>query len=278
MNLWQRGGSKLRQILIRTLYNWREIDRMRQHADPRIRAIAEAVSSASEREVSADESDWIFRIEKIRRHVYASQEVVTLDTPETATQAIEAHLGKTSRVASKGYPWCLLLFHLVRKLGPISCLELGTCVGISACFQAAALEINGRGRLCTLEGHAALAEVAGRHFAELGLDARSAITVGGFDDTLPGVLRESGPFGLVFVDGNHAEEPTWSYYRQILPYLDAGGVLVFDDIDWSRGMRRVWGRIRRDGDLAATIDLTKIGIAVVGPSVGKGPEQFTVAI
>lgn len=278
MNLWQRGGSKLRQVLVRTLYNPREIDRMRRHADPRIQAIAEAVSSTSGRELSADESDWICRIEKIRRQVYESQEVVTLYNSETATQAVEHHLGKTSRVASKGYPWCLLLFHLVRKLGPSSCLELGTCVGISACFQAAALQINGRGRLCTLEGHAALAEVADRHFAELGLDARSAVTVGRFDVTLPVVLRESGPFGLVFVDGNHAEEPTWSYYRQLLPHLDPGGILVFDDIDWSPGMRRVWQRIRRDGDLAAAIDLTKIGIAVVGPSAGKGPEQFTVAI
>ena len=43
---------------------------------------------------------------------------------------------------------------LVRELRPHSCLELGTGVGVSAGYQAAAMELNGVGRLLTLDGSA----------------------------------------------------------------------------------------------------------------------------
>jgi predicted O-methyltransferase YrrM len=44
------------------------------------------------------------------------------------------------------------LFKLVRTLQPATIVELGTCIGISAAYQAAAQQINHRGRIVTLEG------------------------------------------------------------------------------------------------------------------------------
>jgi hypothetical protein len=56
-------------------------------------------------------------------------------------------VGEVSKGASKPYFWSLLLFKLIRKFRPSICLELGTCLGISASFQAAALKLNGIGKI-----------------------------------------------------------------------------------------------------------------------------------
>jgi predicted O-methyltransferase YrrM len=189
-------------------------------------------------------------------------------------------LGRHSRLSSKRYPWCLLLFQLVRKLRPASCLELGTCAGISASYQAAALELNGSGKLLTLEGAPDLARIATDHFAALGLSQRASVTAGAFRDTLPRALAECGPVDLVFVDGHHDEHATWEYYRQVLPCAGQGSVIVFDDIDWSPGMERVWQRIREDPELTAAIDMIRLGVCLVGrPANGAAvPLQFRAAV
>ena len=62
-------------------------------------------------------------------------------------------------------------------------LEMGTCVGISAAYQAAALNDNGAGRLVTLEGYAELAAEAQELWSNLGL-SNVEVIVGRFAQTL----------------------------------------------------------------------------------------------
>ena len=40
-----------------------------------------------------------------------------------------------------------ILFRLIRNLEPSSCVELGSCVGISASYQAGALSLNKKGQI-----------------------------------------------------------------------------------------------------------------------------------
>ena len=56
--------------------------------------------------------------------------------------------------------------------------------GISSAYQAAALELNGRGELTTLEGARAWAEVAEQGLSSLGLAERCRVEVGPIDETL----------------------------------------------------------------------------------------------
>src|SRR5215204_1409803 len=71
-------------------------------------------------------------------------------------------LGPFAKVSKSGRSG-QLLFRLVREFAPTSCLELGTCIGVSAAFQAAALELNGAGHLLTLERKPMLVEAARNH-------------------------------------------------------------------------------------------------------------------
>jgi hypothetical protein len=107
-------------------------------------------------------------------------------TPEEMSAGIQVTeaLGSINRIASKPPYWCRLLFHLIRGWRPSTCIEMGTAVGISAAYQAAALKLNGSGRLTTLEGAEGLAAVARRNFRNLGLDTVE-VRIGRFQDTLP---------------------------------------------------------------------------------------------
>ncbi len=133
--------------------------------------------------------------------------------------------------ASKSPFWCRILFEMMRAMAPCRAVELGTCVGISASYQATAQELAGGGHLWTLEGAPALAALARRNLEGLGL---SSVTVveGPFADTLEGVLDVAAPVDWAFIDGHHEERATLTYFRAFLPHLAERAVLLFDDIAW----------------------------------------------
>ncbi|MGH7317340.1 MAG: O-methyltransferase [Candidatus Rokuibacteriota bacterium] len=160
--------------------------------------------------------------------------------------------------------WCLLLMRLVRTMRPRSCLELGTGFGISGAYQAAALELNGTGRLTTVEGAAEWAEIARRGFMELGL-SRVEPVVGPIAEMLADARL--GPFDHVLVDAEHTEEAMLAAFEMLLPDLSTNAVVVFDDIDFYEGSRRAWSRVKRHPNVSAAVGLRRFGIAIVSGSI-----------
>jgi predicted O-methyltransferase YrrM len=236
---------------------------------------------------SAAEKSWVTRIELLRALLRTSPrqlEILDLGAgkaseadagPPRAVTTISRTLG-TMTNSSKPPQWAYLLFRLIRELRPTSCLEMGACVGISAAYQSAALELNGSGRLVTLEGADILAERSARTLDELGLDHRATVRLGRFSDTLPSVLGELRPVDWAFVDGDHQEQATVGYMNEILSAVGPEAVLVFDDINWSAGMRKAWKRIVADGRFALTVDLRSVGLAVVSKSA-TGRRDLAIA-
>jgi predicted O-methyltransferase YrrM len=140
---------------------------------------------------------------------------------------------------------------------------MGTSVGISASYIAAALKLNGRGKLVTLEGGAALADVARRNFAALSLEGVVEVVVGPFHETLSGAFKDSSPIDFIFIDGHHDEDATKKYFTMMLPCLAPVSVAVFDDINWSEGMKRAWHSVAAAPQCTASFSLRDLGIAVV---------------
>lgn len=152
-----------------------------------------------------------------------------------------------------------LLFALADEHAPDRILELGTCVGISAAYQATALD---DGAVVTLEAAAGRVDVAERVFAGLGLNNITTVQ-GRFETTLDATLDEIGPVGMALIDGHHREDATLRYFDCIYPSLADGAVVVFDDIHWSDGMERAWSRLTADPRLDAVLDVSGYGIGVV---------------
>jgi predicted O-methyltransferase YrrM len=209
----------------------------------------------------------IARIEALRARVDASPEVIRTTGPEWSGdpddgRVVELPLGELSRGASKRALSARVLFSLIREFKPLTCIELGSCVGISAAYQAAALELNGGGRLTSCEASAERMAAAERHVAELGLE-NVRFVHGRFQETLDPVLRGlDAPVDYAFIDGHHDEHATVDYFRQIAPYASESAIVVFDDIHWSAGMEQAWQRLEAEPALPLTVDVRDMGVAV----------------
>lgn len=214
-------------------------------------------------DVPLDDGDreWIARIEAARADLESIDELVSMFATGAAPPADADRsytVAEVSRLASQQRTWATVLYRLVRQLRPGRCVEMGTCLGVSAAYQAAALERNGAGQLVTIEGAADRSRIAARTLAGLGL-ARVDLRVGRFNEVLLDVLAEE-PADLVFVDGHHDEEATLRYYDQLAALVAPRAVVVFDDITWSEGMKRAWQRIIQHPCTEEVLDLGKLGV------------------
>lgn len=220
--------------------------------------LVRAMRSASRRRQSPQAAAWYRLIEAERQRLRASDDVLSGGRGTTST------VGEVTRRASVPRHQAALLFELVRNLAARRCLELGTCVGISGAYLAAAMTTHGGGHLWSLEGHPDRAEVARDTFRRLGLDD-AEVVVGRFDRTLPGVL-DAGPFDLVFVDGHHDGDATIDYVTRIRRVCRPGALLVLDDIDWSDGMRFAWAFLQAQLSDSIVADLGRLGLVRLGPA------------
>jgi predicted O-methyltransferase YrrM len=237
-------------------------------------ALRRAVLAALGRRASGPERARMAAIEALRSELKASGEVIErVDFGAgDGTQLSEAthHAGVTVRHtvgefcagSSLGPLWSRLLFHLVRELRPAHALELGTALGISAAYQGAALELNGEGRLVTVEGARPLAAIAERNLARLGI-RRVEVVTGRFVDVLPAVLDDVRPLDYAYIDGHHDGRATLEYFELVMDAIAGPALLVFDDIGISSGMRAAWAAIRRDRRVSTAIDLRKLGLCEV---------------
>jgi predicted O-methyltransferase YrrM len=260
---------RVRRVRRRTraaLVGPRRLRRIANCGDQRAAAVARAIQATVTGDMPAEDARWIERIDGLRRRLLTQHEPLgTGVDPGTGEPA-----GKTLAEAALGtsHPdWGTLQFELVRELRPRVCLELGTSLGVSGAYVAAALQRNGEGRLVTMELSEFRAARARQHWDELGLDAIEVV-MGSFDDTLEPTVERVGPIDFAFVDGDHQLGPTVRYTETILGQLADGGVILFDDIRWSGGMQDAWEVVRRDRRVRISIDLGKVGICVYGSQPG----------
>jgi predicted O-methyltransferase YrrM len=238
------------------------------------RAVRRAMLAALRRRASGPERASMSAIEALRGELLSSRTVVEridYGMGEAAPLSPAAHhdgvpvrhtVGDFCRSSSLPPAWSRFLFHLVRELRPVRALELGTALGVSAAYQGAALELNGRGRLVTVEGARPLAELAERNLGLLGID-RVEVVTGRFTDALPAVLDDLRPLDYAYIDGHHDGRATRDYFEAVLGAIAGPALIVFDDIGISSGMREAWAAIRRHPRVGTAIDLRKLGVCEV---------------
>ena len=248
--------------------------RLASSHNPKLKAIGEALGEALTAWLSPEEKQLVDRIEQRRALLLRSEKnIEVIDygagdadsrrTREEMNKGVRstAHVGKVSRWSKPAF-WALVLFKLVRKLKPNSSVELGTCVGISAAYLSAALQLNGKGRLLSLEGSPAIAEIARETLQDIKLGNCSVIT-GPFYETLKSSMESAKPIDFFFNDGHHDHDAVIQYFNESLPNLADQSIVVFDDISWTPGMRKAWVEIENHPQVSATIDLETIGIAII---------------
>ena len=237
---------------------------------PRSRALARALAGAAVLRGTAAERDWVARIEARRAELaaeHAQTEAVFSEGPERAGARWaeirrSGPLAEACRVISVPPHWARLLMRLIAELRPASCVELGTGFGVSAAYEAAALELNGAGELTSFEGGESWARIAREGAERLGL-ARLDVRVGPLSETLAPGLAEKAPVDFAFIDAEHTRESTLSYFEALMTSVAPGATLVFDDIDFDAEMWDAWTEIREHPRVATALSLGRMGIVTV---------------
>jgi predicted O-methyltransferase YrrM len=239
--------------------------------DPTSRALARALGSVALQRLRPAEREWVCRVEARRRELAADPRALRPDFEARPGMAPDDFLDSEDRPPIAGIAvllsipqwWGEFLLRLVREIAPGRCLELGTAVGISTAYQAAALELNGSGRLTTLEGAKTWASVAEEGLSVLGLADRATVRTGAIDETLATALDEIGSIDYAYLDADHSEQATMRHFDMILPHVAPGGVVVLDDIGYSPDMWSAWHAVRSRNRVSTSLALGRMGLVTV---------------
>ena len=202
------------------------------------------------------------RIEARRRQLLASSTSISVTDFGAGSQVVgsrgqQRSLRSIARHTAKPPRLAQLLFRLVNHFRPTTILELGTSLGLTTAYLAAA---DSRSRVITFEGCANTAAVARETVDQLAIK-NVQLVEGNLDATLPATLASlTEPLDFVFFDGNHRCEPTLRYFEQCLAKAHENSVFVLDDIHWSAEMEQAWAAIKTNPAVTITVDLFYVGL------------------
>lgn len=263
---------------------WKRSRKLKKDQDELVSKFASLVYDTINNKVKIEDKLWIDNIESLRKELKLDKtELIITDhgagTPKALRSEAEMHTGKVisttvsaMNTSSKSPFWALLLFKIIYEFKPKTALELGTNLGISAAYQAAALTVYTSGKLITLEGSSSLVERSRNHFTNLGLLNIETVQ-GRFSDTLAKALKEHHPIDYVFIDGHHNQNALITYFNTILPYLSDNSIIVFDDITWSKGMKLAWKTITNNPNIKFVFNLNKLGVCFLDKE-GKDQQRI----
>ena len=143
-------------------------------------------------------------------------------------------------------------------------LEIGTSVGITTLWISSDPSVE----VVTLEANADLLETATRLF-QTAKRNNIRLIPGNADETLTSVLKQGWVPDVAIVDANHRLNPTISYFKQLAEAMDGQGILLLDDIHYSREMTRAWEHISNDRQVTLALDCFRFGIVFFDRKLNK---------
>lgn len=197
-------------------------------------------------------------IEALRKELLKQKEVLEIEDLGAGSRLHaprQKAVAQIARTALKPKKYAQLLFRLVKHYQPQTIIELGTSLGITTAYLAAA---NPSAQIITIEGSRAIAQKASENFQKLNLTNIQSFQ-GNFDNLLPSVISHQPSIDLAYIDGNHRYQPTINYFQQLLSQSHNNSILIFDDIHWSEEMEQAWEEIKEDPSVQYTIDIFFLG-------------------
>jgi predicted O-methyltransferase YrrM len=175
-----------------------------------------------------------------------------------------------------------LLYGLVKAMKPSVVVEIGSARGRSACFMAAALKENGKGKLYAIDPHTTTAwnDCDSVDTYEVLLDNLDRSGVREYVEVLRSTSDAvssnwTSPIDLLFIDGDHSYEGVKHDWEQFASFMQPHGAVVFHDTLWDlrpdpqysrpdMGVPRFVDELRRAGYPVLTFE-NHFGVSVVQP-------------
>jgi predicted O-methyltransferase YrrM len=145
-----------------------------------------------------------------------------------------------------------MLFRLVRSQRPEWAVEVGSAFGIGSIAIVSAMSTLLTTHFDGFEFENWLAKIADEGISKI-LVQHDRIHPGPLEKTFQGVATGSSVVDFAFVDAMHILEETKGYHEMLLPHSPTSTVIVYDDINWSDGMKDFWKSLAEDKRLSDVI-------------------------
>lgn len=241
------------QLFKRWLVFYRKATTLRHVRDPFVQDLGKALF---------EDNRWFYAFSDaagLRDYIYQNHQLIPQSEFGAGSQVLKdrqirvSDLGKSAAVDEGNGQ---LLFRLVHYLKPTQLLEMGTCLGLSAVYQAAAAQ---ESKFYTIEGSPNIAQLAKQHLS--GLKYKNIESMqGSFDQVLPQLLPTLAQLDYVYLDGDHSCDPTLRYFELCLPYLHDASAFVVADIYWSSDMMQAWSSLQKHPRVTFSVDFYDFGV------------------
>lgn len=195
----------------------------------------------------------------IRKKMLNNSQTITITDFGAGSKKLKSNTRTISQITKHGIAQkkqAEFLYRLVNYINPTTIIELGTSIGLSTLYLAKAKP---SAKVYTMEGAEELVQFSKQLFEKESCKNIEIIT-GNFNDTFPKLLDTVSTIDFLYIDGNHAFEPTMRYFNVALQKINPKSVIVIDDINWSEEMQRAWESIKENDKVTLSLDFFYFGI------------------
>lgn len=198
-------------------------------------------------------------LDELRKKLLADSTVLDITDLGAGSKKLDSNKRSIQQIVKHGIApkkQAEFLYRLINKFSPKTIIELGTSVGLTSLYLAKA---NSGATLYTLEGSESLVAFSKALFKKEQL--RNVVSIqGNFDAEFPKLLTGLETIDCLYIDGNHASEPTLRYFNLALAKKNAGSIFIFDDINWSDDMQKAWQSVTAHPDVRLSLDCFHFGM------------------
>jgi predicted O-methyltransferase YrrM len=208
------------------------------------------------------------KVETARKRMLSDRGIIKVEDLGSGSRRMtdkERRICDIAKFSAVPRKYGIFLYRMAEAFGRPLILELGTSLGISTMYMAAASH---EVPLITIEGSAAVSEIARMNFTGAGFHNIRSMT-GSFESLLPVVEKEGIHPGLVFIDGDHRKEPLLSCFNRIADMSGTDTVVIIDDINYGGDMAAAWETIRNHRKVSVTVDIFRMGIVFFRKGIAR---------
>ena len=207
---------------------------------------------------------------RFRNDLYSNNTIVSSQAFGASNNSARVVVSKLAHSSSSRIKYLKLLVSIINYMNYTDILELGSCCGLSA----AAMGISSSNvNVYTVEGDEYRFNIAKEYINKWKLNNINPIC-SDFNSVLDRFANSEKKFDLIFIDGDHSYKSTIKYFNKALQLLSENGVIVIDDINWSKGMKMAWMEIKSYDKVRLSIDVYQMGIIINLQNFAK--QNFTI--